>query len=299
MRLKPFSGQGLNYSRITYFNDGKIGKFIPHPLAKTHIDDRGLQFSDGIYEVLMVENRRLIDEESHYKRLARSLKAIQISAPATEKSIHVIIMELLRRNALKDAMVYIQITRGIAKRDHYFPKNSHSTLLITVAPLKKPSAAEIENGVAVTTMPDLRWQRRDIKSLSLLPNVLAKNQALPTKEAWLIDNGTITEGCSTNAYIVTAAGTLRTHPKNHLILGGVTRESVLELAKKNKIKVEEKPFTLQEALNAKEAFFTNTTARILPVVKIDGKKIGDGKPGKTTRKLMKIYNDYVDKITKT
>lgn len=287
-----------NFSKITYFNDGRTGKFLPHPLARTHIDDRGLQFSDGIYEVIAAENRRLIDEDSHYKRLARSLKAIQIPAPASEKSIHVIVMELLRRNGLQDAMIYIQITRGLAKRDHYFPKNCVPTLLITVAPLKKPNAAEIKNGVAVMTMPDLRWQRRDIKSLSLLPNMLAKNQALPAKEAWLIDGGVITEGCATNAYIVTAKGAVKTHPKNNLILGGVTRETVLMLAKKNKIKVEEKPFTLAETLSAKEAFFTNTTAKIVPVVKIDGKKIGNGKPGEITQKLMKIYNDYVDKITK-
>ncbi len=296
MRLEPL--QGSNHSRITYFNDGRTGKFISHPLAKTHVDDRGLQFSDGIYEVIAAENWQLIDEDLHYKRLVRSLKAVGISTSASKKSIHVIIMELLRRNGLKDAMIYIQITRGIAKRDHYFPKNSRPTLLITVAPLKKPSAEEIENGVVVITIPDLRWQRRDIKSISLLPNVLAKNQALPAKEAWLIDNGVITEGCSTNAYIVIASGAVKTHPKNNLILGGITRETALALAKKNKIKIEEKPFTLQEALNAKEAFLTSTTAKILPVVKIDGKKIGSGKPGKITRKLMKIYNDYVDKITK-
>jgi len=299
MRLKPFLGQGSNHSRITYFNDGKTGKFIPHPRAFTHIDDRGLQFADGIYEVLAAENRQLVDEGLHYKRLKNSLKAVEIAAPVSEKSIHVIIMELLRRNNLQDAMVYIQVTRGVAKRDHYFPKNRQPTLLITVTPLKKPSVAEIANGVAVVTMPDLRWQRRDIKSLSLLPNVLAKNQALPAKEAWLIDNGVITEGSATNAYIVTAAEVVKTHPKNNLILGGITRETVLALAKKNKIKLEEKPFTLQEAMNAKEAFFTNTTARILPVVKIDDKKIGSGKPGEVTQKLMKIYNDYIDKIVKT
>lgn len=292
------SSLSQNFSRISYISDIYGSRFVNHPAAFSHIEDRGYQFSDGVYEVIAIENGKFIDGNLHIARLKRSLKELSIRIDFSLKSLNIIIKELLRRNKIKDAVLYMQVTRGVAARNHQFPKNTKPTIVITLLPLKKPSDKEYEYGVGVISVSDIRWGRRDIKSISLLPNILAKQEAAVAKcrEAWLVNaDGCVTEGSSSNSFIVNSKGDLVTHKSDNNILGGITRDIVIKLAKKNKIKVIEKSFTLPEAIKAKEAFITSTTARILPVVKIDNKKIGNGKPGEVTRKLMEFYNLHINK----
>lgn len=285
----------MTHGKISYVN----GKYVPHEKAMVHIEDRGYQFSDGVYEMLAVKKGKLLDSDLHLKRLKRSLKSLYIDWPTSPDSIRVIIKELIRRNKVTNAYVYLQVTRGVAPRNHPFPKDAKPSLTVMFSELQPPPQKDYESGVKVITGPDLRWGRRDIKSISLLANVLAKQEAVKAgvKEMWLIDgnSGNITEGSSTNAYIINKAGEIVTHPANECILGGVTRDKVLRVAKKAGIKVKEKPFKLKDALAAKEAFLTSTTSGVLPVVQVDKKKIGNGKPGEITKKLMKAYSDFMNK----
>ncbi len=256
----PYS---LSYSRITYIDDGvNPPSFINHPLATTHIEDRGYQFADGIYEVVAINNKKFIDFKLHYLRLKRSLDALEINFNLTQKTILSLTNELIRLNNAKDCILYLQVTRGIAKRNHSFPSGIRPSVVMTLSPWAKPKNNELEDGVKVITHEDIRWGRKDIKSISLLPNILAKQQAVKqkAKEAWLYTKDNIvTEGSSSNTYIIDQNNTIITHPANYNILGGVTRDVVLNLAKKNKIKVKETPFNLSQLKSAKEAFMTSTT----------------------------------------
>ena len=277
--------------KISYVN----GRYVPHAEASVHIEDRGYQFSDGIYEVMAIKNRHFIDGDLHFKRLIRSLKEMEIDFHVSQASLTQIILELMRRNGKKSGNLYLQVTRGVAKRLHDFPVGTPPSLVMTLADLKFPTAAQVAEGVAVITQPDIRWGRRDIKTISLLPNILAKQQAVRAKvrETWLTEDGHVTEGSSSNSYIVSKDGVIVTHPANQRILGGVTRDTVLRLAKEAGIKVEERPFTLAEAKKASEAFLTSTGSKVLPVVKIDDAVIGNGKPGQVTMKLVTLYDAHL------
>lgn len=278
---------------VAYVN----GQYLPREEASLSIEDRAALFSDGVYEVVLIEGGRLIDYAAHIERLKRSLAGIHMAMPFSEKALATIIRELIRRNGASkaDAALYLQVSRGVGKRNHLFPANARPGVVMTISKLPRPKETERTEGVKVITHPDLRWLRRDIKSISLLPNVLARQKAAESgaREAWLIDaRGVVTEASAANAYIVDAKGTIITHPADTNILSGITRDAVLKLARKARIKVLEKPFTLKQALAAKEAFITSTTAGVLPVAAIDKTRIGA--PGAVTKKLMALYRDYCE-----
>lgn len=275
-------------ARIAYVN----GHYRPLRDAAVALEDRGYQFADGVYEVIKVLSRRPRDLERHLERLARSLDALDIRPPMPRRALESVLQETLRRNRMPDALLYVQITRGVAPRNHLFPKSARPSLVITVRRPVFPSAREREEGVGVITHPDLRWGRCDIKSINLLPNVLARQSAAAAgcREAWLIDQeGRVTEGSASNAYIVDAAGRLITHPLDARILGGVTRSVVLELARGDGLEVVERPFSLDEAYTAREAALSSTSSWLLPVTAIDGRPVSNGMPGHVVRRLMALY----------
>lgn len=283
-------------ARIAYVN----GRYRPLKDEAIAIEDRGYQFADGVYEVVKVLDGRPRDFERHLDRLARSLDALEMSPPMTRAALTSVLEETLRRNGLATALLYIQVTRGVAPRNHPFPRQAKSSLVVTVRRPTFPSAVEIEQGVKVMTQPDLRWGRCDIKSISLLPNVLAKQQAVAAgcRETWLIDEaGTVTEGSASNAYIVDPDGRLITHPLGERILGGVTRAVVLELARAEGIEVIERPFALDEAYRAREAALSSTSSLFLPVVAIDDRPVGNGYPGTVVRRLVALYADHLSRPT--
>ena len=281
---------------VVYIN----GRYLPQGEASVSIEDRGYQFADGIYEYIAFYNRTPLDEAPHLKRMARSLKELGIPMPVTQAAFKIILREMIERNGRDHGGIYIQVTRGVARRDHAFPKQAvKPALSITICTAKFPKRKEVEEGVHVITHPDLRWARRDIKSIALLPNVLAKQEAVKHKarEAWLLEGDTVTEGAVSNAYIVTKEGALVTHPADEHILGGITREAVLKLAAQAGVKVMEKPCTLTDMKNATEAFQTSTSINVLPVVKVGDIVIGDGKVGPVTRKLQQLYIAHIHKET--
>jgi D-alanine transaminase len=283
-------------SRISYVN----GQYVPHADAFISMEDRGYLFSDGIYEVIAFYNKTLLDGERHMKRLERSLKELDIKNPMSMRALKMVMQELIDRNHYVDGSIYMQVTRGTAKRDHIYPKHAKPGLSMMVTPPKMPKAREVLEGVKVITQPDIRWGRRDIKSVSLLPNVLAKQAAAESsaREAWLLtDEGMITEGAVSNNFIITAKNEIITHPKNYWILGGITRDVVVDIIRKHKFKIIERPFSFKEAQTAKEAFLTSTTSNILPVVMMNGKKLGDGKPGAITKQLLNYFYDHIEKQT--
>lgn len=276
-------------SRYAYVN----GLYLPLAKAGVHVEDRGYQFADGVYEVVLVHQGKLVDEEAHLARLDRSLKEVRIAWPVSKRAMKHILRRVRDLNLLRDGILYLQITRGVSRRDHPFPKPSVPPAFVVTAKNVKPTSAEaLEKGVAVVTLPDQRWKRCDIKSVSLLPNILAKQDAKDkgAYEAWLIDDeGYVTEGSSTNAWIVTAKGEIVTRPLGAPILAGVTRRTIQRLAKAQGLKLVERRFKPAEALKAKEAFLTSATSWALPITSIDGKKIGAGKPGPVAQKLRDLY----------
>lgn len=277
-------------SRIAYVN----GRYIRHAEAATHIEDRGYQFADGVYEVCGVRNGRFMDESLHMERLERSLKALRIVSPMTPRALRIVMREIVRRNHVMDGLVYLQVTRGIAPRDHPFPASPVApSVVITAKRLNMARiAAAVESGVSVITMPDIRWARRDIKSISLLPNILAKQAAREAGayEAWLVDGaGFVTEGSSTNAWIVDREGLLVTRPASDDILNGVTRLVLLAAARAEGIAVVERPFTPEEAKGAREAFISASSAILIPVTRIDGEPVGNGVPGSLSLRLREAY----------
>ncbi|MBI1214633.1 MAG: D-amino-acid transaminase [Alphaproteobacteria bacterium] len=278
--------------RIAYVN----GRYVPHAQASVHVEDRGFQFADSIYEVIALMNGRLADEEGHLDRLERSLSELRIALPMPRKSIRIVMRELVRRNRLKNGSIYMQVTRGQAQRDFKFPKGISPSFVMIVYNATYDTEARKKAVKKVVTVPDLRWKRRDIKSTALLPQVLAKQAAADkgAYEAWMIDDdGYISEGSSSNAWIVDGKGNLVTRPTaNNRILKGVTRNALQALCKREKIKIIERAFTAKEAYKAKEAFTSSATALIAPVGEIDGHKIGNGKCGKITAKLFDLYMDY-------
>jgi D-alanine transaminase len=278
-------------SRIAYVN----GRYLPHRAATVHIEDRGYQFSDGVYEVIGIASGRIIDEEPHWDRLDRSLRELRIAWPMSRAALRLVVREVLRRNGVADGIVYIQVTRGVAPRDHAFPKNVAASLVVTARRSRPASRAAQARGVSIITIPDIRWKRCDIKAVALLPNVLGKQRAAESGafEAWMVnDEGFVTEGTSTNAWIVTKNGELVTRQTDAAILPGITRASLAALMRDQGIRLVERPFTPDEAKAAQEAFVTSTTAYVTPVVKIDGQPVGDGKPGPVTRRLQEHYSAY-------
>ncbi len=283
-------------SRIAYVN----GRYVPHGEAAVHIEDRGYQFADGVYEVTAVVNGKLVDNEGHMVRLERSLGELQIDMPMSRAALEVVFNETVRRNGVRFGMVYMQITRGVAKRNHLFPENVRPALVVTSkrAPLLLDPDA-VPGGRAVT-MPDIRWGRCDIKTVALLPNVLAKQKALDAGayEAWMVDqDGFVTEGTSTNAWILDRDGRLITRPLSNNILGGITRQTMLRLARENDIEVIERPFSVEEAKAAREAFITSTTNFLKPITQIDDAVIGNGEPGETSRRMLGLYAAYCREAT--
>ncbi|MBM3509892.1 MAG: D-amino-acid transaminase [Alphaproteobacteria bacterium] len=278
-------------SRVAYVN----GRYWPFRDAHVAIEDRALQFADGVYEVCLVLAGRVIDWDRHAARLARSLAALRIAAPVAPAALATIVGECVRRNRVGDGLLYLQVTRGTARRDHPFPGTARPTLIVSARNKPLP-AATIASGVAVVTTADLRWQRCDIKTTALLANVLAKQEARERGafEAWLVDaEAHITEGSSTNAWIVTAAGTIVTRPLDRTVLAGVTREVAIELIRRAGLPFEERSFTLTEAFAAAEAFLTSTSSVVVPVVRIDARPVGAGAPGLVTRRVQKLFRDHL------
>jgi D-alanine transaminase len=277
---------------IAYVN----GSFVPLKDAKVSILDRGFLFADGIYEVSAVLDGKLIDNESHLARLVRSVGEIALALPETIERIKEIQKELIARNNLASGLVYIEVTRGAdTMRDFTFPKNKVTPTLVMFTSVKDiVNAASAKTGIAVITVPDIRWQRRDIKSVGLLAQVLAKQAAAEAgaSEAWMIEDGKVTEGGSSSAFILTQDDVLVTRQNSSTILPGCTRKAVVALAEERQLRVEERPFSIAEALAAKEAFITSASLFVQAVVTIDGKPVANGKPGPMTNRLREIYVDF-------
>ncbi len=277
-------------SRWAYVN----GAYAPLTAAAVSIQDRGLQFADSIYEVWAVRGGRLLDQTEHMARLQRSLAALRMAPPMSEAALWAVIRETVRRNRVRDGIVYVQITRGAAARDHVFPPASiKPTIIVTAKNLDRNAiAVRAANGVKVISVPETRWARRDIKSTNLLPNALARQQAKEEGafEAWFVDaDGFVTEGTSSTAWIVDDEGRLRTRPLSLDLLHGVTRAVLMRLARERQMQVIEAPFTIEEAQAACEAFISAATNPATPVVAIDGTAIGDGRPGPVTKALRAAY----------
>ncbi len=275
-------------ARYAYVN----GRYVDHRDASVHIEDRGYQLADGVYEVVGVRDGRLIDEASHIDRLDRSLRELRIDWPISRAALRFVMRELMRRNRLRDGLIYMQVTRGVARRDHAFPTVLVKPALVLTTKNSKRAEADPGAGISVKSQPDIRWERCDIKTVALLPNVLAKQAARESGayEAWLVDtDGCVTEGASTNAWIVTKDGELVTRQTDNGILAGITRHTLKSLCNALQLKLVERPFSLAEAKKAQEAFITSATSFVTPVVKIDGDAVGDGKVGPMARRLREEY----------
>ncbi|MEC9175488.1 MAG: D-amino-acid transaminase [Pseudomonadota bacterium] len=279
-------------SRWAYVN----GRYVPHREASVHVEDRGYQFADGVYEVVLVHAGAMIDEIPHLDRLDRSLDELRIDPPMGRMALRAVLREVVRRNRIRTGLVYLQITRGVARRDHAFPTGVKPALVVTAKRLTVPREETLESGVRVVTIEDIRWQRCDIKSVSLLPNVLGKQHARENGayEAWQVDqDGNVTEGTSSNSWIVTHDDRLLTRPATHEILNGITRQTILKLAAARGLTFEERAFSLDEALAAREAFISSATSFVTPVTQIDDTTLGNGRAGSFTMDLRSAYFDYM------
>lgn len=277
-------------SRFAYVN----GRFVRHGEAAVHVEDRGYQLADGVYEVWAVFDGKLADAEGHFARLWRSLDELRIAHPMTEAALTMVLREAVRRNKVRDGLCYLQVTRGVARRDHAFPNPPVLPSVVVTAKSIDRAATEAKaaQGASVISVPENRWGRCDIKSIGLLPNALAKQAARERGaiEAWFVDDmGLVTEGASSNAWIIDAEGALRTRDTNANILRGVTRFTLLDVIRESGMTVNEKPFTIAEAQAAKEAFITGAGSLVTPIVQIDGVKLGDGKPGPVAKRLRALY----------
>jgi D-alanine transaminase len=281
--------------RIAYVN----GRYVRHAEAAVHIEDRGYQFADGVYEVCEVARGYIMDMRRHLDRLNRSLTELEIAWPMSRKALQMIMREVIKRNHVIDGMVYLQVTRGVASRDHVFPAAVRSALVVTAKRGDTAAASKrAEAGIKVITVPENRWDRVDIKTVGLLPNVLAKQKAklAGAYEAWFVDpDGTVKEGASTNAWIVTKEGKLVTRPAESGILRGITRTTLFDLAAKLGLDIEERGFTVAEAKAAREAFITAATTVVMPVVAIDGDAIANGHPGSIALSLRGAFFDVAEK----
>lgn len=283
--------------RIAYVN----GRYVEHTDAVVHIEDRGYQFADGVYEVCEVARGYIVDMKRHLDRLDRSLTELRIGWPLHRSALQVIMAEVVRRNRVRNGLVYLQVTRGVASRDFVFPGTGTRPALVVTAKRIDPAAgqARAEKGISVITVPEARWERVDIKSTGLLANVLAKQQARQAGafEAWFVDSdGTVKEGASSNAWIVTQDGTLLTRHAESGILRGITRTTLLDVARKLGIKFEERGFTVEEAMQAREAFLTSATTIVMPIVAIDGQPVANGHPGTIALSLRAAFFDIAEKI---
>jgi D-alanine transaminase len=281
-------------SRIAYVN----GRYLPRERAAVSIEDRGFQFADGVYEVCEVRAGRVIDERRHMARLDRSLTELRIARPMSPAALAVVMRETIARNRVRDGIVYVEITRGVARRDFPFPPGIRPTLIVTA---RSNDPARIEamaaEGVSVVTVPDIRWGRVDIKTVALLPNVLAKQAAREqgAREAWLVDaQGCVTEGASSNAWIVARDGKVVTHPLGQDILPGITRSVVLDVIKAQGLAFEERAFTLEEAYAAREAFMTSASQIVIPVIAINGRPVGNGAPGLIAAALRRDFHRHAE-----
>jgi D-alanine transaminase len=276
--------------RVAYVN----GRYVRHAEAAVHIEDRGFQFADGVYEVWAVFDGRLSDAAGHFARLRRSLGELRIASPMSDAALKIVLRETLRRNRITDGLVYLQVNRGVARRDHMFPDPPVApSVVVTARPVDlAASEARAAKGVAIVSVAENRWGRCDIKTVGLLPNVLAKQTAreVGAVEAWFVDElGLVTEGASSNAWIVDERGVLRTRDIQANILRGVTRNAVIGLVAQSGLELDERPFTIDEAKAAREAFITGAGSLVLPVVRIDGARVGDGCPGPVAMRLRDLY----------
>jgi D-alanine transaminase len=274
-------------SRVVFLN----GAFLPAEDAKVPVMDRGFLFADGVYEGFGVLGGRIIDNEAHLERLERSLGEVRIPNPYSRQEWTRLEEDLVRRNGLMEGFLYLQVTRGVAERDFVFPKDAKPTVMMFTQARSIVHSPLAETGIAVVTVPDLRWKRRDIKSLSLLAQVLAKQQAAEAgaHEAWMVEDGFVTEGGSSSAFIITQQGAIVARPLSNAILPGITRRSLLRFAEEAGLSIEERLFTLDEAFESAEAFNTSASGFVTPVVSIDGHPVGTGKPGPLTRRLRALY----------
>lgn len=278
-------------TRVVYVN----GQYMPYAHAAVHAEDRGFQFADAVYEVCEVKGGRLVDETRHMQRLARSLDELQIPQPMTAGAWSRVLRETIRRNRVNDGIVYLQVSRGAGPRDFLFPSEDVLPTVVCLARSvsSRRLAAAAETGIAIKTVPDIRWGRCDIKTVMLLPAALAKQQARSegAKEAWLVDEkGYVTEGASSNAWIVDKQGRLVTRQIDNAILRGVTRTTLIDVLKRAKIEYVERSFTVEEAKSAREAFITSATNIVMPVVSIDGQPIGNGAPGLLAQRLRSEFH---------
>jgi D-alanine transaminase len=273
------------------------GSYVPHAKACVHVEDRGFQFADAVYEVIAIRRGVLLDERGHLDRLVRSLNELKIPLPMSVASLRIVMRELVRRNRVRDASLYLQITRGEAARDFRFSLDMAPTLVMTVRRADFSHTKQLSQGLKVMSVRDIRWARPDIKTVMLLPSSLAKMHAIEqgADDAWLVDaNGYVTEGSSNNAWIVTGDGEIVTRPADGKILKGVTRSALQHVAELFQLRIVERNFTIEEAQAACEAFSTSASAFVAPIVSIDGKQIGDGKPGRVALGLRERYLAYSD-----
>jgi D-alanine transaminase len=280
-------------SRIAYVN----GRYLPHRHAQVHVEDRGFQFADAVYEVIAIRHGAFVDEDRHLARLTRSRGAVKMAAPMSDAALKLVLRETVRRNRVVDGIVYLQVTRGEAPRDFAFPPARRPSLIVTARSQRIADPRLVERGIAVITLPDARWKRPDIKSVALLPNVLAKQQAkeAAAHEAWQVDaDGNVTEGTSSNAWIVNEASEVITRQADRGILNGVTRMGLLDIVARAGMKLVERPFSVAEAKAAREAMLTSATNGVLPVVRIDGQPVGEGKPGPLATALAAAYRAFMD-----
>ncbi len=282
-------------SRFAYVN----GRYLPWRAAAVPIEDRGYQFADGVYELCELREGRIVDERRHLARLRRSLDELRIAMPMSPAALMVVMRECIARNRVRDGIVYLQVTRGVARRDHGFPPpDTRPSVVVTARGIdfagnERAAAA----GIAVVTVPDNRWERVDIKSISLLPNVLAKQTARErgAKEAWFVDrDGRVTEGSSSNAFIVTKAGKVVTRPADKGVLRGITRTVLIDVLRAERLELEERPFTVEEAYGAREAFLTSASQVVMPVVRIDDRPIGNGAPGSVATALRAQFHRHAE-----
>ncbi len=275
-------------SRMVYVN----GEFLPEEDGKISIFDRGFLFADGVYEVTAVVKGKFIDYGPHMERLERSLNEIRIGMPCSREELRQMHDEMVHRNRIEQGWVYMQVTRGIGDRDFKFPKNTTPNLIAFTQSRNLVDNPDAITGVRVISVPDLRWARRDIKSVMLLAPVLGKQAASEAGafEAWMIEDGEVTEGTSSNAYIVKDQQVI-TRPLSNRILAGVTRRALMSLAKEGGVSIVERPFSIAEAYEADEAFLTSASNFVLPIVEIDGKRIGGGQPGPVSRRLRQMFID--------
>lgn len=282
-------------TRICYVN----GRYVPAAHAVVPMEDRGYHFADGVYEVIVFFNGMLLDEAPHLARLKHSLSVLRMELPMSEAALMLVLRELIARHPFRDGYIYLQVTRGVAHRDHGFPAGVKPSLTMFVNREKKPSRTQVEQGVAVITTPDIRWGRCDAKTIALLPNVLARQASLEAgaRETWLVNQeGFVTEGSHSNAYLI-KGGAVVTHPADHRILDGVRRINILRLCRENGIPVEERPFHMDEIREAEGAFMSSATSNLLSVVSVDGVAVGNGQPAALAQRIYALYQQHVTQQT--